>query len=297
MKSCRFCHQERLCLLFKANKTRKNRAAAAFACTNCGFGAHGKIVRCQNCDMVYVDENISQKQISTYYEVAKDPLYFAEQPARQLTFTGYLEKLEKFFPRHGKLLDIGTNTGLFVKLARKHHWKADGIEPNIWAVEYAKANYQIKLINRPFEKRSFPENSFDVITMWDVIEHFTDPVGVLKSIYYQLKPGGMLAFSTVNPDSLLAKVWGTNWSWYMEMHRAFLTQKASRYYLQKIGFKRITFRPHWRYLSLGYLASRLTAVNPRVSNYLAKLINFLGLSKVVVPYYANDLFDCYAFKP
>lgn len=291
--NCRFCKANSLKLVFTKNDQAQKKDTNLFACTNCGFGKHGDIDFCKNCKIYYVDEKISQKQISTYYEVAQDPQYFAEQSARARTFKHYLNRLKKY---KGNLLDIGTNTGLFVMLAQDASWEAQGLEPNRWAVKYAKEHYKIKLINKPFENNIFPKASFNVITMWDVIEHFTNPVSEIERVFKYLKSGGIFAFSTVDPDSLLAKAMGTKWPWYMEMHKVFFSQNSARYYLQKAGFKKIIFMPHFRFLSLGYLSSRLAAINVRMSMLVQKLVKYLGLSKIVVPYYANDLYDCYAFK-
>lgn len=293
---CRFCRKKSLSLLFCANKTKIIEDPGIFVCTNCGFGHHGTIVKCNYCGLIYVQEKISQNQISTYYEIAQDPLYLAEQNARKKTFFAYLKKLEKHFLKKGKLLDIGTNTGLFVRVARDCGWEASGLEPSHWAVTYAKKNYHLDLINKSFEKNTFPAESFEVVTLWDVVEHFTNPVAELKKVYHQLKPGGMLAFSTTDPQSLLAKLMGTRWSWYMDMHRVFFSRKAAAFYLKKVGFKKVIFSPHWRYLSLGYLASRLVAVNQNFAAIVGAMISFFKLSKIIVPYYANDLYDCYAFK-
>lgn len=292
-KLCRFCKKNTVTLLFPFNKESvSDKRIADYACTNSAFGVHGPIVKCSACQIIYVDEKITQKQVSTYYEVANDPLYFAEQEARRITFMKYLKKL----PKKGKLLDIGTNTGLFVKVALDNNWEAVGLEPNKWGVEYAKKNYGINLINKPFEKGTFKKESFDVVTMWDVIEHFTDPIWEMKKIYDIIKPSGVFAFSTINPDSLLAKIMGTKWPWYMEMHKVFFNKASARYYLQKASFKKIIFTTHWRNLSLGYLATRLEAINPVLSKISGQIILAWGLSKTIVPYYANDLYDCYAFK-
>lgn len=294
--SCRFCGDKSLALFFKENKSLNDKQLSEFTCTNCGFGIHGPIVKCGSCGVIYVDEKIEQEQISTYYEVAEDPLYFAEQKAREITFRNYLKKLEKVFSSKGKILDVGTNTGLFVRLALNKGWEASGIEPNKWAVEYAKKNYGIDLINKPFEKGVFEKESFDVITMWDVIEHFTNPAEEMKKVYWYLKKGGVFALSTIDPESFLARLMGTKWSWYMEMHRVFFTRKTAEFYLKKTGFNKIIFKAHFRNLSLGYLSTRLAAVNPWISNLAGKVIRYLGLSKFIIPYYANDLYDCYAFK-
>lgn len=291
--NCRFCKKDKLILLFPPNKEIvENKDIADYTCTNSAFGIHGSIVKCTNCQIIYVDEKLTQEQVSTYYEVANDPLYFAEQDARRITFKKYLKKL----PVKGRLLDIGTNTGLFVKIAQENGWDATGLEPNKWGVEYAKKNYKINLINKPFEKGTFKKDSFDVVTMWDVIEHFTDPVSEMEKVYDIIKPGGVFAFSTVDPDSLFAKAMGTKWSWYMEMHKVFLNTKAAEFYLKKVGFKKVVFTPHFRNLSLGYLATRLEAINPTLSKLTQYLVSSIRLSKVIVPYYANDLYDCCAFK-
>ncbi|MCL4397672.1 class I SAM-dependent methyltransferase [Patescibacteria group bacterium] len=296
-KDCRFCKSNSLTLLFSSTKKAgAKRKYEDYACTSNSFGIHGPIVKCQNCQIIYVDDDSSQKEISTYYEQSTDPTYFSEQQARKITFEKYLAKLEKQYPQKGKLLDIGTNTGLFVKLALNHGWEAAGLEPNKWAVEYAKKNYNISLINKPFTDKMFKPESFDAITMWDVIEHFTDPVSEIKKVYSCLKPGGVFAFSTVDPQSFLAKIMGTKWSWYMEMHRVFFSRQAAQKYLEQAGFRKIVFTSHWRNLSLGYLATRLEAVNPALEKIAKRFVADAHLDRTIVPYYANDLFDCYAFK-
>lgn len=295
-KICRFCKQSSISLLFPASKKKLAKKAVEFTCTNCGFGQHGIILRCANCQIIYVDEKISQQKISAYYEIAEDPLYLSEQPARQITFNRYLQKLEKIYPQKGNLLDIGTNTGLFVYVAQKNGWDAIGIEPNRWGVNYARRMYKINIINKSFTANTFTPESFNVITMWDVIEHFTNPPEEMRKVYRCLKTGGVFAFSTVDPNSLFAKIMGTRWSWYMEMHRVLLGRAAAKRFLLEAGFKRIIFQPHWRNLSLGYLGSRLQAIDPNLEKIATKLITVFGLGKVIVPYYANDLYDCYAFK-
>lgn len=293
---CRFCPSNSVELVYKASKANSRKSVHEFTLTNCGFGTHGPIVRCHNCHIYYVDEKIGQKKISTYYEIAEDPLYLAEQEARRVTFTHYLNKLSKFLPRKGTLLDIGTNTGLFVRLAKDNGWKAQGLEPNKESISYAREKYKIDLIAKPFEDKLFPKHTFDCITMWDVIEHFTNPIEKIKLVSDYLKPGGLFAFSTIDPESLLAKIMGTKWPWYMEMHRVFLTKEASRYYLEKSGFQRVSFTAHFRYLSLGYLSSRLQAISTVLTDLSGAICSRLGISKVIVPYYANDLFECYARK-
>ncbi|KKU92450.1 MAG: Methyltransferase type 12 [Microgenomates group bacterium GW2011_GWA1_48_10] len=295
-KTCRFCHQKTLKLLYGPTNQDKTKTGHQFACTNCGYGVHGPIVKCQNCGMIYVDEPISQKEISEFYQISEDPVYLAEQKAREKTFKLYLAKLEKVIHRKGKLLDVGTNTGLFVKVARDNSWQATGLEPNAQAVQYAKDKFGLTLIAKPFETNTFPKESFDVITMWDVIEHFTDPVSEITKVYRTLKKGGVFAFSTVDPESLTAKIRGSKWPWYMEMHRVLLSRPVIERYLRQSGFKTVFFRSHWRFFSLGYAATRWETISPTLARILTSAVKIMHLQKVLVPFYANDLYDCYAFK-
>ena len=295
-KDCRFCRKGRLARLFSATNLGQKMEISNFACTNCGYGNHGPVVKCQNCGIIYIDEKLSQLKISSYYEGVDDPVYLLEQPARKKTFEGYLAPINVLKPRRGKMLDVGTNTGLFVKVAQKSGWNVSGLEPSRKAVDFAKKEYSLTLINKPFTKGLFKNNSFDVVTMWDVIEHFEDPIAQIKKVSSILKDGGVFAFTTVDPESFLAKMMGTRWSWYMEMHRVFFSIKTARYYLKQNGYTKIVIKPHWRYLSLKYFAGCLAAISPQLSKMLISIIEVLGLSEVIVPYWANDLYNCYAIK-
>lgn len=296
INQCPFCKGENVTLKFKENKGTTKKSDWEFACTNCRYGIHGPIKECRDCHMIYVDDPITQHEITSFYETLNDPLYLMEQKAREKTFNAYLSKLIKFIPSKGKLLDVGTNTGLFVKLANDRGFKGVGLEPNKEAAQYAKETYGLKLVSAPFEGNTFAKESFDVVTMWDVIEHFVDPVSELKKVYNVLKPGGVYAFSTVDPSSFVARFWGTKWAWYMEMHRVFMDRPTMEAYLKKVGFNRVVFKPHFRYFSLGYTAKLWSSVHPIFSKIFTKLGEILGISGVLVPYYANDLYDCYAFK-
>lgn len=191
---------------------------------------------------------------------------------------------------------MGSNTGLFVYCANKRGWDAVGLEPNRWGVDFAMDTYGLSLINKPFGPGLFPKNSFDVITMWDVLEHFINPIIQMRNVYSYLKPGGVFAFSTVDPESFLARLMGSRWPWYMEMHRVLFSRSTVKRYLEEAGFKRIIFQKHIRYLSLGYLATRMIALHPALARLTGSFVKSLGLGKMIVPYYANDLYDCYAFK-
>lgn len=292
---CYFCRKNKLVLLYPHTTGDVVKIEGEYACTSASFGHHEPIVKCQNCGLVYLDEGILQEELSSYYEI-EDPKYLEEQLARRKTFEHYLRRVESFKPCKGKLLDVGASTGLFVDVALKNGWNAYGVETNKWAVECSKELYGLQMVNDSFKRELFPKESFDVVTMWDVIEHFADPLEEMKNVNWYLKEGGLFAFSTIDAGSVIARLTGSKWSWFMQMHRYYFDKKTIAMFLKKAGFGRIVFRPHFRYLSLGYLSTRVSAYNRILSKSVEEVLKKLRLDRVIIPYYANDLFDCFAYK-
>ena len=104
----------------------------------------------------------------------------------------------------GSLLDIGCGRGKFLEMAQKRGWEIAGIEPGAEHALYAKEKLKISMIiNASLEEAQFPFGQFDVITLWDVIEHVENPKEVLKKLNAWLKPGGLILLATPNHKSLL----------------------------------------------------------------------------------------------
>ena len=167
---------------------------SAFACTYDGYGRHHTIVRCRHCGLVYTNPRLDDRDIVETYQAVEDPLYLEEREGRVLTFEHHLKPLERLTgPPDGRLLlDVGCYTGVFVEIAARHGWDAWGVEPSRWAMEQAQAR-GLHVVHGTLETADLPEATFDVVTMWDVIEHLTDPRGALEQAYRLLRPGGLMA--------------------------------------------------------------------------------------------------------
>jgi 2-polyprenyl-3-methyl-5-hydroxy-6-metoxy-1,4-benzoquinol methylase len=96
----------------------------------------------------------------------------------------------------GRLLDIGCAYGAFLQAATEAGFEAVGVDPAESAVRYVNDTLHIAAGVAFFPAVLFPPGSFDVVTLWYVIEHFQDPAGALRKIHDLLRPGGVLAFST-----------------------------------------------------------------------------------------------------
>jgi 2-polyprenyl-3-methyl-5-hydroxy-6-metoxy-1,4-benzoquinol methylase len=269
----------------------------AYACTHSGYGCHHTIVQCRRCGLVYTNPRLEELEIVDTYEAVEDPLYVEEREGRVLTFQRHLEPLESITgPPDGRpLLDVGCYTGVFVEIAAHHGWDAWGVEPSRWAVGQAHAQ-GLHVVQGTLDTADLPEEHFDVVTMWDVIEHVTDPRGALERVNRLLKPGGVVVVHTIDIDSLFARVMGARWPWLMEMHIYYFSRHTLRAMLGKCGFEVLSDRPQGRYLRLGYLMNRVRALAPLVGRPAEWVVTQLGLRGVAVPIDLGDLFTAYALK-
>lgn len=297
---CRLCGADDAELLIPSTlgRARRRRDWQAYACTNGGYGRHGPIVRCRRCGFVYANPRPKDGEVLDIYEAVKDPLYVEEREGRVLTFEHHLRPLERVTgPADGRpLLDVGAHTGVFVDIAARHGWDAWGVEPSVWAVEQARAQ-GLKMRLGTLESVAFAPASFDVVTMWDVIEHVPDPLGTLRAAGRVLKPGGLLVVHTMDLDSLFARLMGRRWPWFMEMHLCYFSRRTMAAMLEKAGFEAQWMGAQGRYLQAGYLASRVTALLPWAGRPLEALVSRLKLRKRTIRINLGDLFTTYARLP
>jgi len=275
----------------------KNGDWRAFRCTHSGYGRHHAIVQCQQCGLVYTDPRPGGADIIETYQAVEDPLYVEEREGRVLTFEHHLKPLEQLTgPPDGRLLlDVGAYTGVFVEIAARHGWDAWGVEPSRWAVEQARAR-GLQMVQGTLETVELSEETFDVVTVWDVIEHVTDPRGTLEQAHHLLKPGGLLVVHTIDIESPFARLMGARWPWLMEMHIYYFSRRTLRAMLEACGFRVLSDRPQGRYLRLGYLMNRVGALFPLVGRPAEWLVTKLGLRGLAVPVNLGDLFTAYATK-
>ncbi|MGD1997007.1 MAG: class I SAM-dependent methyltransferase [Anaerolineae bacterium] len=269
----------------------------SYRCTHSGYGVHPTIVQCHRCGLVYANPRRDDSLILETYEAVEDSLYVEEREGRVLTFEHHLRPLERLTgPPDGRaLLDVGAYTGVFVEIAARHGWEAWGVEPSRWAAARARKR-GLRVIQGTSATADLPEGAFDVVTMWDVIEHLTDPLEELRHAHRLLKPGGLLAVHTIDIGSPFARVMGSRWPWLMEMHLYYFTRRTLQMMLEKAGFSVHRVRAQGRYLRLGYLMNRARALFPWMGRPAEWLVTRLGLRGVPVAINLGDLCTAYATK-
>lgn len=267
----------------------------AFRCTSPGYGRHHTIVQCETCGLVYTNPRLDGSQILDSYVAVEDPLYLEERDGRVLTFERHLRPLEQLHAPPGKLVDVGAYTGVFVEIAAQHGWEAIGVEPSRWAVEQARAQ-GLHMIEGTLATSGLADASIDVVTMWDVIEHLTDPLAEVRQAHRLLKPGGLLVVHTMDIDSAFARLMGGRWPWLMEMHVYYFSRRTLAALLTKADFAVARVEPQGRYLRLGYFATRIGGFSPALGRLLGGLFGALRLRQTPIPLNFGDLVTAYAIK-
>ena len=136
----------------------------------------------------------------------------------------------------GSLLDIGAGTGYFLQTMLKKGWKITGTEKSESAREFSSEKWGIGLL--PEDRLwSFPENSFDVITLWHVMEHLHDLEKYWEKLSGLIKPAGCLVIGLPNPASADAGHYGQHWAaWDVPRHLWHFSPQNIQQIAEKHGF-------------------------------------------------------------
>jgi dolichol-phosphate mannosyltransferase len=258
---CNLCQSKSYLVLYAGDAHRKVPPdAQTFRCTSEGHGDFTNIVRCRDCGLIYENPREKETAIESQYTQVEDPVYERETGGRIRTFSRLLDRLESF-SAPGRLVDIGCYTGVFLDLARRRGWQGLGIEPSQWAARKAQEK-GLEVINAPFRKTDLMAETYDAVTLWDVIEHLHDPLGELRAVHRILRPGGLLGMSTMDADSLFARLTGRRWPWYMRMHFYYFTRDSMARLLRSAGFELLAIERHKRVVSLRYFVEKGAGLVP-----------------------------------
>jgi len=178
-------------------------------------------------------------ELRGYYEYC-----FDDTPTNPLvqTYEHWLTAVERHHAP-GRLLDVGCGTGLFLAVARRRGWQVAGVDASEDATRYARERFALDVQTGDFTVVAERGDRFDVVTMWDIIEHAREPVRLLAAARRALVPGGVLGLSTPNQRSILDVVAGTLY----RVSGGRLTAALEKFYVDQ----------HFLYFDAGTLAGTL----------------------------------------
>lgn len=238
----------------------------AVCCNLCGETAaeplvryeHNTIVRCRGCGLVYVTPRASDQRLAnvyngSYFECAKGPYYkdyFAERSWRTEEFRRLVRQIGRY-ETPGRLLDVGAAAGYLLDAAREAGWKTVGVELAERASRFAREELGLDVRTAQLPDVELEEQSVDVITMIDVIEHTVDPRANLRAAHRYLRADGLLVLSTPNIESLGFRIFGRGFVFLApEVHLWYFSPRTMRRLLAETGFR--VFRIEYPYFDTPY---------------------------------------------
>jgi SAM-dependent methyltransferase len=153
-----------------------------------------RMVRCPSCRFIYLSPRPTDESLLRFYQH-----YLPEEAS---SIESWKRMMEPVFQRaafllqqhkgKGRLLDVGAGFGFFLQEMRSKGWEVIGVDISQEGMEYGKNVLGVTIQRGPLETVGFPENHFDAVTAFYLIEHIANPMAFLKECHRILKPEGML---------------------------------------------------------------------------------------------------------
>lgn len=289
-------------------------ASSPIPCRLCGgrearvcFQKDGySILKCSQCDLVYLDHAPQPDELlalysAEYFHDASNHQGYHDYYTLQSSITATAQMRLKQIARFrspGRLLEIGCAMGFFLQAAQRAGWQAQGVELSDYAASVAQEQFGLPVMRGRLEDAQFPAASFDVVVLWDVVEHVPAPVSLMCETARVLKPDGLIALSTGDVASLVARVSGSRWHLYnVPQHLSFFSPKTLVHLLESVGLRRCRLRHDGAMYTLDYLAHRLKTIYPnQVISRLCQAFRKIPLSHKSVWVNLGDIMTAFAGK-
>lgn len=231
------------------------------------------LVQCQHCGLVYVNPRPDPQELyalygETYFQNDESGVvgyadYLRDEPHIRRTFAGRLRWLQKWV-QPGRLLDVGCAAGFFLDEAQQRGWQVEGLDVSAFAVGYVQQRFGYPVQHGSLTQLDHPAESYDLITLWDVIEHVPDPKAYVEKSAQLLRKGGLISLATPDVDSLPARLTGKRWVGYKlsEEHVYYFSVQTLRRMLDEAGFDVIDVRHVGKYVTLRLFLDRLGMYSP-----------------------------------
>ncbi len=240
--SCPACDSQRINFLFEArDHTVSKQLFSIWECENCtlrftqdvpAIGSIGKYYKSED----YVSHTNTRKGLvnTLYHKVRNHTLGLKLDLVKKLSGKS-----------NGSLLDIGAGVGAFASFMKNAGWNVTALEPDTDAIRRAKQLYELEL--KPSEEiYQLPEKSYDVITLWHVLELVHDLHGYLNTFHRLLKPDGILVIAVPNYTSGDASGYKEFWAAYdVPRHLYHFSPGSMKKLLVAHGFGMRAVKPMW----------------------------------------------------
>lgn len=246
---------------------------------------HSNLLKCPDCGHCRFGSEVSEEQLRTlynedYFTGGEYENHLAEAACFQKNFRLRMKALRQLLDptRHQTLLEIGCGYGIFLDLVRHDFKFAIGIDIAESAIRYARERFGLNAICGEFLEMDFKGQTFDVVCLWDTLEHLPDPARYVEKIECVTRPGALLAITTGDIESLNARLRGSRWRMiHPPSHLHYFSRKSLSRLLERHGFKVV----HVQYC--GYYRSLRRMVHNIVLLRWKRPTLYAALSKLGIP--------------
>ena len=211
------------------------------------LGIPGKfeVCECRVCGLYQISPKLSTQEMEQYYP-ADYICYLEAIEDEENPFTRYnrfraqrkrCRQVERRAEKIGKILDVGCATGIFLNEMQKRDWDCRGVEPDQEAADYAQSRFGLDVFHGVLENSNLPSNTYNAVTLWDVLEHVYDINLTISEIFRVLKPGGNLIATLPNAIAFERYFFSKYWvGWEVPRHYRTFTPKTIKQFLSKNNY-------------------------------------------------------------
>ena len=200
-----------------------------------------QMVKCRCCQFIYLNPRPTHEALHEFYQQylpEGEPSIESWQKMMELVFKRAAHLLQRFKAK-GRLMDVGTGFGFFLSEMKQRGWEVAGVEISQRGMNYARDKLAVDVTPGPLEKAGLPEEHFDVVTAFYVVEHLPDPITFLKECHRILKPGGLLLLRyphTTPIKNLLYLLGIENRLYDLPAHLSDFSPETLQRLLERVGF-------------------------------------------------------------
>lgn len=242
------------------------------------------LCKCSSCDLLFTNPRPTQDTIGPYYnfpeyysheDEVKNLTQWIYQKVRSYSISTKIKTIEQLGPK-GSWLDYGCGTGELLNAAKKRGWKVAGVEPSDKA--RAQANKKLSGKVRPSLDEFKKDTSFDVITLYHVLEHIHDLRKTIKTIINHLKSNGYIIIAVPNYESWDGKKYGKYWAgWDVPRHLYHFNESSMKRFEEEFGLELKETQPmkfdsfYVSLLSEGYQDKQIGLISKYIKAFRAGL--------------------------
>jgi len=282
---CAICASEATSTeLYPANLDPDSFTAEVFSARRLPDRLHYRMVRCDRCGLVRSDPVLSAEALAELYKESTFD-YGDELDSLRVTYGSALDRAAAYLDKREGLVDIGCGSGFVLEVANERGWTdLHGVEPSGDAIAKAKPDIAPLIVHDMMRAGLFAEDSLSAVTLFQVLDHMPDPMGLLRDCLSILRPGGVIMAFNHNVTAWSARLLKDRSPIIDVEHTYLYSPDTMRKLFTGAGFEVISVSPVRNTYSISYL-THLVPLPRRLKQQLIPRLRstYIGKRQITVP--------------